>query len=140
MTRTLVFLLMAVASIQATAKDQHYDGSDPLLCTLMTAQSCGITACEPASEDDLGGVKHLVVDFKRKRVASPGTGVDAPITTVKRVDNRLFLQGINEQSGEDQDDARSWTMAIADPTGMMTLSVVGEEVAFVIFGACTPVE
>ncbi|MEE8428885.1 MAG: hypothetical protein V3S33_05230 [Gammaproteobacteria bacterium] len=32
----------------------------------------------------------------------------------------------------------SWSMLISEETGSMTLAVAGEEVGFVVFGACTP--
>ena len=125
----------------ALAKSKHYDGSDPLLCTAMTAQICDIAGCAPADrEAELNGVKHLVLDFKRNRIKSPESGVETRIDSVQQVDNRLFLQGMNERPDSDEDDARSWTMAIADPTGMMTLTLAGEEMAVVIFGACAPVQ
>jgi len=137
---TLLFALLAIAP-SAFAKDDHYDGSDPLLCTVMTGEICDIHGCERADrQDDLGGVKHLVVDFKRDRIKSPQGGVSAAIGQQSQVDNRLFLQGLSEREDAEEDDARSWTMTIADPTGTMTLTVAGEEMALVMFGACAPIE
>ena len=125
----------------ALAKGKHYDGSEPLLCTAMTAQICDVSGCAAADrETELNGVKHLVLDFKRNRIKSPESGVETKIDSVQQVDNRLFLQGMNERPDADEDDARIWTMAIADPTGMMTLTLAGEEMAVVIFGACAPVK
>ncbi len=147
LTKLAAFAAALTLSTHASARDEHYDGSDPLLCTAMTAQICDIYGCERAARDEISGVKHLVVDFKRDRVASVrGEGsVAAAIKHMERNDNRLFLQGVNEpatddDSEADEDNARGWTMAIADPTGMMTLTVAGEEEAIVIFGACAPVE
>lgn len=44
--------------------------------------------------------------------------------------NRMSLQGT--------DGEHSWSMLISEKTGSMTLAVAGEEVGFVVFGACTP--
>jgi hypothetical protein len=137
---TLLVTLLALTPL-AFARDAHYDGSDPLLCTVMTGEICDIRGCEHADrQDDLGGIKHLVVDFKRDRIKSPQGGVSATIKQQSQVDNRLFLQGLSEREDADEDDARSWTMTIADPTGTMTLTVAGEEIALVMFGSCAPVE
>ena len=139
--KAIMLIGLTLLAGPALAKNKHYDGSDPLLCTAMTAQICDILGCEAADrETELNGVKHLVVDFKRNRIKSPESGVEAKIDSVRQVDNRLFLQGLSERPDVDEDDARSWTMTIADPTGTMTLTLAGEEMALVVFGACAPVE
>jgi hypothetical protein len=139
--KAIVLIGLTLLAGPALAKDNHYDGSDPLLCTAMTAQICDVAGCAAADrEAELNGVKHLVVDFERNRIKSPGSGVEAKIDSFKQVDNRLFVHGISERVDAEEDDARSWTMAIADPTGMMTLTLAGEEMALVMFGACAPVE
>ncbi len=131
-----VAALMLGGSVHA-----DFDGSEPLLCTLMTANICDYGGCQATTrEAGLNGVHHLVVDFERDRVKSPETDLQANISAVETVDNMLFLGGVNERAGVDEDDARSWTMAIAHPTGTMTLSVSGEGVAMTVFGACTPVD
>jgi hypothetical protein len=143
MLKILTTVLLLAAATQAFARDEHYDGSDPLLCTAMTAQVCDIHGCEQAGTDNLSGVRHFVVDFKRNRVKAARweeVDLEAKIDKVSHINHQLFLHGVNEEAGSDQDETRSWTMTIADPTGLMTLTVAGEEVALVMFGACVPVE
>ena len=48
--------------------------------------------------------------------------------SVARRDNRLFLSGVDENA-EALEDALAWSMVIADPTGMMTLTIAAEELA-----------
>lgn len=135
---TLISLVFLAAP--ALAKGSYFDGSEPLLCTMMTGSVCDITGCSSADRaNDLGGAKHLVLDFKRDRVKSPESGLEAEISRTSQIDNRLFVQGVNDSS-EDQTDARSWTITIADPNGTMTLTVAGEEMALVAFGACAPIK
>jgi hypothetical protein len=43
---------------------------------------------------------------------------------------RLILQGTQTGKG--------WSMVITEATGKMTLTASGEEVGFIVFGACTP--
>lgn len=139
--KLIAMIALLLISGSVFADDNHYDGSEALLCTVMTGQICELLGCTQADrENDLNGVKHLVIDFKRDRIKSPESGVETQIERVNQVDNRLFVQGMSDAPDVDVDDARSWTMAIAHPTGTMTLTMAGEEMALVLFGACAPVE
>ena len=80
MTKKLTAL---AAMLLASGAHADFDGSEALLCTLMTANICDYDGCERASRADLGGLHHLVVDFKRDRVKSPETDLQAPISGVK---------------------------------------------------------
>jgi hypothetical protein len=143
MMRTLL-TLSAVLFFTGTAlaEDEHYDGSDPLLCTVMNARQCDINGCELMDDADVGARKYMRVDFKDKRLTTTeftDVTLATAIDSITRKDNRLILQGIDEASVE-AEDAKAWTLLIADPTGMMTMTVAGEEFATVALGACTPVE
>ena len=135
-------MLLPLMALPGFAEDLHYDGSDPLLCTLMMFQQCDFDGCERAEPASLGIPKYVIADFKKKQLSSTeysGVNLVTPIAGVKQVDNRLVLQGIDQES-EDAEDANAWTMMIAEPTGMMTFTVALEEGAFVAFGACAPIE
>ncbi len=129
---------MALLSIAGLA-NAEFDGSEPLLCTIMMTHTCDFQGCERAARAGVDGVRHLVVDFDRDRVKSPNTSLQAPISAVTTVDNMLFVSGIVEEGGPEDEDARSWTMAVANPTGVMSLAVAGEDVTQSVLGACTPV-
>lgn len=133
-----LFLTMALLSIAGLA-NAEFDGSEPLLCTIMMTHTCDFQGCERAARAGVDGVRHLVVDFDRDRVKSPNTSLQAPISAVTTVDNMLFVSGIVEEGGPEDEDARSWTMAVANPTGVMSLAVAGEDVTQSVLGACTPV-
>jgi len=47
-----------------------------------------------------------------------------------RFDGKLVFQGMGEEL--------AWSMAISEQTGKMVITASGEEVGFVLFGACTP--
>lgn len=126
----------------ALAEDEHYDASDPLLCTVMNARQCDINGCELMDDADIGPRKYIRIDFKAKQLTTTeysGVTLATAIGSTSRKDNRLILQGIDEESVE-AEDAKAWTMLIADPTGLMTFTVAGDEFATVALGACTPVE
>ncbi len=44
---------------------------------------------------------------------------------------------VGEQLLQGVESGRAWSMAITEATGRMVISVAGDEIAFVVFGACT---
>jgi hypothetical protein len=51
-----------------------------------------------------------------------------PIKNLQQLDGMLILQGT--------ENGRGWSMAINEKSGDMTLTVSGDQVGFVVFGAC----
>jgi hypothetical protein len=49
------------------------------------------------------------------------------------LNGKLMLQGVGVESG------LGWTFAVDAETGRSVVSAPGDEVAFIIFGACTPI-
>jgi len=142
MIKKIFGLVLMSLTVQAFAEDPHYDGSDPLLCTVLTTRQCDINDCERIEIESLGIPRHILVDFEKKVLTSTQydqLNVETAIGSIVQIDNRLILQGSDETSAE-AEDAQAWAIVIADPTGLMTFTIAGEEVAFVGFGACAPVE
>ena len=52
------------------------------------------------------------------------------IKHMARFDGKLILQGMG--------DELVWNMVISEQTGKMVITASGEQVGFVVFGACTP--
>lgn len=59
------------------------------------------------------------------------------IKRTERVDGKLILQGA-EDGIENVRDGLGWTVAISEETGKFILTASGEDVVFVVFGACIP--
>ena len=57
-----------------------------------------------------------------------GIAEAAAVERVERVEGRLILQGVQ--------DGRGWSVVIVEESGNMTLSVSGEDHAWVAFGDC----
>ncbi len=53
------------------------------------------------------------------------------------VDGKLILQGA-EDGYQSVRDGLGWTIAIAEDTGRVVMTASGDQVAFVVFGACLP--
>ena len=136
---SLVLMVVYVMPYSALAGD--FDGSKPLLCSVISVVECTPGGeCERGSAEDFDISQFLRIDFEKKTITgTSGSGV-ARTTGIERmepVDGKLILQGA-EDGVEDVRDGLGWSMAISEETGKMVLSASGDEVGFVIFGACTP--
>jgi hypothetical protein len=126
-----VFLFVLVAVIQPVHAGD-FDGSKPLVCAMIEAFECGpTTGCESGTPESNGLSRFLRVDVGKKEVRTTKQSREKPskIERVDHADGVLLLSGT--QSG------RGWNLAINESTGYMVLSVAGDQVAFVVFGACT---
>jgi len=71
--------------------------------------------------------------LKKKTITATKEAVDQRTSSIKhmaRLDGKLILQGMGEEL--------AWSMTISEQTGKMVITASGEEVGFVVFGACTP--
>lgn len=58
------------------------------------------------------------------------------IENMERVDGKLILQGAEDGRREVR-DGLGWSIAISEDKGKMVLTGSGDQVGFVVFGACT---
>jgi hypothetical protein len=70
------------------------------------------------------------VDFATQQLSGvvEGEKVASAIKNQQQLDGTLILQGT--------ENGRGWSMAINEKSGEMTLTVSGDQVGFVVFGAC----
>ncbi len=109
-----------------------FDGSKPLVCAMIEAFECGPdTGCERGTPESNGLARFLRVDVGKKEVRTTKESQEraSKIEKVDHAEGVLLLSGT--QNG------RGWTLTINEATGYMVLSVAGDQVAFVVFGACT---
>ena len=133
MSKVLVFIaLLSVASVAANA--QGLDSSQPLICASMEVYDCGPgSGCVRGTAESVDAPRFIRLDFEQMvaRATRPG-GEErtAKIESMTREEGKLILQGVQLGLG--------WSMTIAQNGGAMTLTAAGDQVVFVIFGACTP--
>ena len=109
-----------------------FDGSKPLVCAMIEAFECGPdTGCESGTPESNGLARFLRVDVGKKEVRTTKESQErtSKIEKVEHADGVLILSGTQS--------ARGWNVTINEATGYMVLSVAGDQVAFVVFGACT---
>ena len=79
-----------------------------------------------------------IIDFaKKEMIGVSDTEKRTAIERMEEVDGKLILQGA-EEAIEGVRDGVGWTMAIMEDTGKAILTASGDNVGFVLFGACTP--
>lgn len=115
-----------------------FDGTAPLLCALMDGRECGPeNGCQRVTVESIN-IPHFVrIDFDKKTITGTAeTGRQTAIENMERIDRKVILQGA-EDGIEGVRDGLGWTLAIMEDTGRMVVTASGDEVGFVIFGACT---
>ena len=135
----LILVIVCAAAIPVSAGD--FDGSKPLLCSVISITECTPDeGCRGTTIETVGLPQFLRVDFQKKTITAARPGDETPpsaIERMERVDGKLILQGA-EDGLEGVRDGVGWTSALSEDTGKFVLTASGEEVAFVVFGACIP--
>ena len=116
----------------ADASKPVIDGKSALICSVNN-----VTAC-PASGRCLQGQAHafdmpqfIAVDFAGKEVRTTKDSGDKAVSPIKNQEtsrNQILLQGIENGHG--------WSMAIDTVHGRMSVGTTGEDVSYILFGAC----
>ena len=117
----------------------NFDGSKELICSVMNIVECGPGGkCQKVTAEEAGIPYFLRINFQDKKIASTHADGNKRVTDIERfekVDNKVIIQGA-EDGIEDVRDGVGWSAAIAEDTGKMVLTASGDDVGFVVFGAC----
>jgi hypothetical protein len=135
----VVFSLCLLCASAAVAAD--FDGSKPLLFSVISVMECTPEdGCARVTAESISLPQFFKIDFKSKRVtaAMEAQGkMGSEIKRMERIEGKLMLQGA-EEGIKGVRDGLGWTLAIEEDTGKGILTAAGEQVAFVVFGACIP--
>ena len=118
----------------------NFDGSKELLCAVMDLVECQPGGkCQQVTAEEVGIPNFLRIDFKKKKISATFTNGSERSSTVEnfeKIDGKVIIQGA-EDGIEGETDGLGWSLAITEGTGKMVLTASGDDVGFVIFGACT---
>jgi 6-phosphogluconate dehydrogenase len=118
----------------------NFDGSKELICSVMDIVECQPGGkCQQVTAEEVGIPYFFYISFKDKKISSTHADGSKRVTDIERfekVDNKVIIQGA-EDGVEDVRDGVGWSAAIAEDTGKMVLTASGDDVGFVVFGACT---
>jgi hypothetical protein len=125
-------LLLLGASQSTTAAS--YDGSQPFRCAPINVVGCGSDGqCGRETTESVALPRVLKFDVANNEISGKrpnGDALTAAIDKVLHVEDRMIIQGTEAGT--------MWGVLIAESSGNMTLTVGGDRVGFVGFGACAP--
>jgi len=122
--------LMLLVPVPVLAAD--FDGSQPLICALKDDFECSPEGCERVTSEAINLPQFLRLNFKEKQITTVREGVQVRTTGIENStlqNGKLFLRGLENDL--------SWSLVLEGVSGKMVLSIAGDQVGFVIFGACT---
>jgi hypothetical protein len=135
----LIGLSIFMSSLTVWAGD--FDGSRPLLFSVISVTECTPdNGCQAVTIESVGLPRFFKIDLNKKTIGpvlESDARPDSAIERMERVDGKLILQGA-EDGYESVRDGLGWTIAIAEDTGKVVMTASGDQVAFVVFGACLP--
>jgi len=134
----ITLAIVGLIAFPALAGD--FDGSNPLICAVMDVVECQPGGkCQQVTAEDVGIPHFFKINFKEKKISATQSGESTRSTEIEHlehVDGKLIIQGA-EDGIEGVRDGLGWSLAIAEDTGKTVLTASGDEVGFVLFGACT---
>lgn len=128
----IFFLLLLILLVSSPAPAGDFDGSQPLICALRDNFECGPEGCERVTSEAINLPQFLRLNFKEKQITTVREGAMVRATRIESSDLRngkLYLRGLENDL--------VWSLVIDESSARMVLSLVGDQVGFVIFGACT---
>ena len=124
--------LAALIGLAATAAAAALDGGAPITCETSITFDCAPDGdCIKDSPEAIDLPRLIRLDFAAKKAFTKSASGDeraADIASQQVDQDRLILQGV--QSGA------AWSLAVSQKTGVMSLSISGDEAAIVAFGTC----
>lgn len=112
-----------------------FDGSAPLLCAVIDAIECGADGnCVMGSAERQNLPQFIQISVKDKIIKATRGSQIKRVSKIKQIDHgggKLILQGI--------EDGRGWNIVVSEETGKLSATVAGDQIGFIVFGACTPI-
>jgi hypothetical protein len=122
-----------VTTIALSAPSQAaLDGKTDLICSVTDVIGCpDAGACVQGQARNFDLPQFIAVDFATKQVRATNEGgekIVSPFTDHQETRNQLIMQSVENGHG--------WTVSIDRRDGRMTTSTTGEDVSYILFGAC----
>jgi hypothetical protein len=128
-------IVAMVASVSPSASAAELDGSSNLVCAAVNVVACAEgPGCVQGLAKTFELPEFLFMDFKGKLVrAHRESGITevSPFKNVEESNTQLIVQGVENGHG--------WGISIDRKTGRMTATLSGEQVSYMVFGACTAI-
>ena len=98
-------------------------------CTLSRGYECIPAGCKEWPVKDFNLPRFIRIDLKNKTITSLDRKIptNSGIQAVEEIPGMTVLLGVEK---------RGWTIALGKDSSSLSLSIAGDEEAFVLFGAC----
>lgn len=138
MKQTLTGLVALMFSLLA-AGAPVLDTSKTLLCASLEVLECVDGAdCEAVFPEEVGAPTFMRIDIRKKEIKASVERPPSLIDHIEEIEDRIVLQGV-EDGRDDELDGAGWTISIHKGTARMVATVVVDQAAIIIFGACTEI-
>ena len=139
-TSICILIIISIWVLPVMANADNFDGSKELICSVMDIVECQPGAkCQEVTAEEVGIPHFFKVNFKSKKISATradGSKRSTDIEKFEKVDGKVIIQGA-EDGIEGVRDGVGWSAAIAEDSGKLVLTASGDDVGFVVFGACT---
>jgi len=139
MIRTPIAALLVSTVMGNIALAGDFDGEKPLMCSSIQAIECAIGDCYLGLAEDINAPQFFRIDFNAGTIKTIAQGEHKRTSKIEHRDTfqgKIVLQGAED--GDDMDNPGvAWSLAIDTESGNMVLTASGDEVGFIMFGACT---
>ena len=127
---------LLVLSLPLVAAAEDFDGAKALVCAAVLSAECsaGETECFIGAPWMINLPVFMKVDFNAKQVTTTKLNETTRTSAIRHVDQ--LAEGGTAIHGSEANFV--WSMLVAHGTGNMTLSITGEGVGYIAFGACQP--
>ncbi len=133
-------IILSVWMMSVSARASSFDGSKELICSAMDIVECMPGGkCVEVTAEEVGIPYFFKINFKNKKISAThadGSQKNTAIKNFEKIDGKVIIQGAEDGIKEVRDGV-GWSAAIAEDTGKMVITASGDDVGFVIFGACT---
>ncbi|MCG6881034.1 MAG: hypothetical protein LJE96_18075 [Deltaproteobacteria bacterium] len=135
---SIALLFCFVLPFAASAGD--FDGSKPLICSTGKVIECTPEGgCQEVTPESVAVPQFLTVDLDKKTIEPTGKSDGdrkSIIKRLERLEGRLILQG-SDEGIQDIRDSVGWSATLSQETGKFVVTASGDQVAFIVYGACT---
>lgn len=115
-----------------------------LFCSTVNITECSLYGgCDETNAFEIDAPLFLRLDLAGKMVETIREGDRAqksPISSMVRADKLIFLQGVAPEPQDGGPSALGWSISLDVATGHMVVTASGQDIAYVVFGACTTVD
>ena len=132
-TSVVVGVVLLCSSVGLPAWAARYDGTQPFICVPIEIMSCTPDeGCEKETAEGINLPKFLNFDVSANKITGTrpdGAALETTIESVRHLeDDEFALQGVEGHI--------VWSVTVAQESGDMSMTAMGDGAGYVAFGAC----